>query len=117
MLSNNVLSSIECAISHTCLKGSNPSDKCVQCEIGYSFIADEPRVLECGHHICKECIAKTESGNINCKICSKIAKYYGANGVAADSLFQLFQNDLAKELRDKFEATIKLYDGSENKLN
>jgi hypothetical protein len=60
MLNQTVYSSIECAIAHQCAKDEDNSNKCAQCEIGYSFIACEPILLQCGHHVCKECTEKVK---------------------------------------------------------
>ena len=106
------MKSIECAIAHTCPKDADGTKRCAQCEINYSFIACEPIVLDCGHHVCKECDQSNENGILKCKICAKSVKIFGGPGVAADTLFQVFANSLAKELRDKYSIALNLYDGN-----
>jgi hypothetical protein len=106
MLNEHILQSIECAISHKCCKGTT---KCAECDIGYKFIACAPVPIQCGHHICKQCEAKTrEASVIGCKFCRKKATCTGGLGVAAESLFQLLLKDLIGELRDKYEKTFQL---------
>ena len=110
MLNQEILQSIECAIAHTCPKDADGSKRCAQCEIGYSFIAYEPKTLNCGHVICAECKNETEQC-LRCKICDKSVKLIAGKGFAAASLFQVLSNDLAKELKDKYAAAIHLYRG------
>lgn len=110
MLNEQVLQSIECAIAHKCLKDADGLKRCAQCEIGHPFVAYEPKTLECGHHVCEEC----KEGNENflrCKICDKNVKINAGNGFAADSLFQVLSNDLAKQLKEKYSTAIHLYEG------
>ena len=58
MLNPQILQSIECAIAHKCLTDEDQAIKCAHCEIGYSFIACKPIVLECGHHVCENVTKK-----------------------------------------------------------
>jgi hypothetical protein len=111
MFSADILKSMECVIPHKCNKLIDKTLKCVYCEVGYSFIVHEPIVLQCGHHICKECIAKTVKGSLNCKICSQEIKCTGTTGTAAETLVQLFSKDLAKELKEKLLTCVDAYDG------
>ena len=114
MLNEQILKSIECAIAHKCLKDTDKSKRCAHCEVGHSFIACEPIKLECGHHVCKQCDKQIENGSLKCKFCDKGVKLIGGSGIAADNLFQLFANDLTKELRDKYSTAIDLYNGNLN---
>ena len=111
MMPSDVLKSIECAIPHECTKLIDESLKCGYCEIGYSFIVHEPIVLQCGHHICKECIEKTQTGGLICTICSNEIKCSDGAGTAAETLILLFSKDLAKELKEKFLKGVDLYEG------
>jgi hypothetical protein len=70
MLNQELRELIECAVPHKCPKEKDASNKCIQCEIGYSFIACEPILLQCGHHVCKECTEKLKKEALKCKICS-----------------------------------------------
>ena len=110
-MNTQILQSIECAIAHKCPKDADETKRCAHCEIGYSFVACEPITLECGHHICKQCDTEAQNGSINCKICAKSVKLFGGAGVAANSLFKLLANDLAKELKEKYATAIDIYDG------
>ena len=69
MLNQRILNNIECAIPHKCAKDNNESKRCAQCDIGYLFIACEPILLQCGHHICKSCEHEAKNGSLKCKIC------------------------------------------------
>jgi hypothetical protein len=111
MISSDILNSIECAIPHECSKLVDESLECGYCKVGYSFIVCEPIVLECGYHICKECIAKTENRNLKFQICSKEIKCTNGAGTAAETLVKVFSKDLAKELKEKFLKGIHVYDG------
>ena len=111
MISADILKSIECAIPHECSKLNEESLKCVYCEFGYAFIVHEPIVLQCGHHICKECVVKTEKASLNCKICSQEIKCTTSAGTAAETLVQLFSKYLAKELKEKLLTCVDAYDG------
>ena len=78
------------------------------------FVACEPITHECGHHVCKECDKNIENGSLRCKFCAKSVKLIGGPGIAADTIFEVFANDLTKELRDKYSIAIDLYDGNLN---
>jgi hypothetical protein len=112
MLNQEIMQSIECAFAHKCPKDADETKRCAECEIGYSFVACEPIILDCGHHICKLCDKEAQNGSLKCKFCAKSVKVIGVSGIAADSFFQVFANNLAKELRDKYEAAIDIYDGT-----
>ena len=43
-----------------------------------------------------------ENRSLRCKFCAKDVKATGAVGVAANTIFQAFANDLATELKDKY---------------
>ena len=109
MINQQILQSIECAIQHRCPKDTDRSKRCVECEIGYTFVACEPIVIECGHHVCKECDKNMENRSLRCKFCAKDAKATGAVGVAANTFFQVFANDLAQELKEKYTRAIDLF--------
>jgi hypothetical protein len=111
MLNQQILQSIECAIAHKCPNEADGTKRCAQCEIGYSFVACEPITLDCGHHICRECGSDFENGILKCKICAKNVKLIGTPGVAADSVFELVKISLAKELKEKYAAAFKIYEG------
>jgi hypothetical protein len=108
------MKSIECAIAHKCPKDADRAKRCAQCEINYSFIACEPMVLDCGHHVCKECDEIIEKGNLKCKYCEKNVKLTGSTGVAADSMFQFVSIDVAKHLKEKFATGLDIYEGKIN---
>lgn len=110
MICQEILACLECAIPHECFKESSQSSRCAQCDIGYSFIANEPILLECGHHVCKACKPKIENGSLNCRFCTKRAKTTNVKEAASD-LFEALEGELVKELSNKFEATINLYYG------
>ena len=103
--------SIQCAIAHKCPNDEYQAIECAYCEIGYSFIACKPVVLDCGHHVCKECDKIVENGCFTCKFCDKKVKITGGQSLAADSLFQVFATNLAKELEEKYKKAINLYEG------
>ena len=113
MVNKQILQSIEGAIAHKCPKDEHQAIKCAHCEIGYSFIACKPVVLDCGHQVCKECDKSIENGCnfLTCKFCAKKIKTTGGQCIAADSLFQAFSNHLAKELKEKYKKAINLYEG------
>lgn len=112
MQNQEIIKSIECDVPHKCSKNAKDlTKKCAQCEIGYSFVACEPRTLECGHLVCLECKSKVEKGSLKCKICGVDAKYTEVQGISAHTLFQVFLNDFTKELKDKYKAALQLYDG------
>ena len=111
-MNTQVLQSIEFAIAHKCPKNADETKRCAQCEIGYSFVACEPITLECGHHICKQCDEEAQNGSLKCKFCQKSVRLIGGSGVAADSVFKLLANDLAKELKEKYAAAIDIYEGT-----
>ena len=111
MIIQQVLKSIECAIAHRCPNDDVKGKRCAQCEIGYSFIACEPIVLDCGHHICRECDQSTENETIVCQFCEKNVKLTGSTGVAAETVFQFVSLELAKQLKDKFATGLNIYDG------
>ena len=69
MLNAEILKTIECAIPHNCAKGKNESHKCAHCEIGYEFIAMDPKSLQCGHNICNYCETQVNKGSVKCKFC------------------------------------------------
>lgn len=49
MLEKGLIDYIECALSHKCAKDFDADERCIYCEIGYSFIVKEPFLLNCGH--------------------------------------------------------------------
>lgn len=112
MLSVEILKCVECAIPHDCIKEIDPSKRCIQCEINYSFIALEPITLKCGHHICKECRAKLDrNSSFKCKICSSQISINDGVGTASEVLIQTFMKDLTRELKEKYVRTLNLYTG------
>jgi hypothetical protein len=111
MQNRDKLKSVECAVAHKCAKNGDKTKRCAQCEIGYAFVVCDPRTLECGHLICFECKSKVEEGNLNCKICATNTKYTEAKGAAAETLIDLFLNDLTKELYDKYQEALNIYNG------
>ena len=111
MLTADILKTIECAIPHECSKLIDESYKCCYCEVGYAFIVHDPVVLQCGHHICQECVVETQKGCLNCKICSQEMKCTNTKGTAAEMLVKLFLNDYSKELKEKFLKSVDLYQG------
>ena len=112
MLSNQIVKNIECAIGHKCAREANESAKCAQCALGYLFIACEPTTLKCGHHVCKECEPKVSTRSLNCKLCGDEMKSLERVNSSSEALVSLFINDLAKELKNKYNQALDLYQGA-----
>ena len=112
MLNQEILSHIECAVPHKCPKEKDASKKCAQCEIGYSFIACDPILLQCGHHVCKECTNKVNEMSSKCKICSAELKMLANNVHNSSSAFIIQMNLplLGQQLRDKFQKTLSIFE-------
>ena len=110
-MNTQILQSIECAIAHKCPKDADETKRCAHCEIGYSFVACKPIILECAHHICTVCDKEAQNWSLKCNFCAKSVKLIGGAGIAADSLFQVFAIDLAKVLKEKYATAIGIYDG------
>lgn len=90
MEKEKILRNFACDMTHKCAKEEDETKRCSYCKIGYSFVASDPRVLECGHLICFECRNQVGNASINCNICGVNAKCTEVKGVTADALFQLF---------------------------
>ena len=52
---------------------------------------------------------------LKCKICAQEVKLATRKGLAADSLFEILNIDLAKELKEKYATAINLYEGKLNR--
>jgi hypothetical protein len=111
MLNQSVLNIIECAIPHSCAKLKDESKRCAQCEISRSFIACEPVLLKCGHHICQSCENKAKNGSLKCKICGLEIKSIDVKNNSAESLIEFLIDDLTKDLKDKYKKAFNLYAG------
>ena len=111
MLNEQFFHNVECAVPHKCAKELDASSKCAQCEIGYKFVACEPMTLKCGHYICKVCTENVEKGSLKCNFCSAKMTSTDAIGSASDFLIQSFLSSLTQELKDKYLATLSLYNG------
>lgn len=112
MLSSELLDNIKCAMSHACVKEDNGTSKsCAHCEIGYTFITREPIVLECGHHICKDCKEKSEKDAVKCNICGEQIKCTKTNGKASESLIKMLFKDLSSDLKEKFLKAVDKLNG------
>ena len=107
MISKEILESVECAVPHECPKKTNSSDNCVYCEIDFSFIADDPVLLQCQHHVCRQC--KDKVANRKCKICDKVMNVTDRSFKTTELLIQANLRDLFKSLKIKFSKAIKLY--------
>jgi len=112
MLNQNLLKNIECVIPHKCAKDTDKSKRCAQCEIGYSFIACEPILLQCGHNICISCENKAKNGSFKCKICEHEIKSIDLKNNSAESLLDFLIDDLTKDLNDKYKKAFHLYKSS-----
>ena len=119
MLSSELIDCIKCAVPHKCASEDDGSKFCAQCRIGYSFIAREPRVLDCGHHVCKECKEKFQDAYcfFTCNVCFGLTKVSDAKGAAAEFLIKTNLNDLAKMLLDKYSNANLLQQGFEEKYS
>jgi len=112
MLNKELYSHFECAVPHKCPRETDASKKCIQCEIGYSFVACEPILLQCGHHVCKECTEKVKKGSLKCKICSAELIRLGNDVQNSSSAFIIQMNLplLAQQLREKFKNTLSIFE-------
>jgi hypothetical protein len=110
MLNQKLYSHIECAVPHKCSKDAHK--KCIQCEIGYSFIACDPILLQCGHHVCKECTDKVNEASLTCRICSAELKRLGNDVQNSSSGFIIQMNLplLGQQLRDKFQNALSIFE-------
>jgi hypothetical protein len=111
MLNQEVRELIECAVPHSCPREKEDSNKCVQCETGYSFIACDPILLECGHHVCKECIEKVKKGSYKCKMCSAQLKSNYQPNAACNFIIKSHLQQLSQELKDNLRNTLITFDG------
>ena len=111
MLNAEILKTIECAIPHNCAKGKNESNKCAHCEIGYEFIAMDPKSLKCGHNICNICETRVDNGSVQCKFCQQERELSYAKGAAADLFVNLNLDTLVVELKTKYKNAFTIYDG------
>ena len=111
MLNAEILKTIECAISHDCSKDKNESNKCAHCEIGYEFIAMDPKSLKCGHNICNDCETRANNGSVQCKFCQEARGQTGVKGAAADLLVNMCLDPLVVELKNKYKNAFNIYDG------
>ena len=109
MLSQQIYSNIECAIEHKCAKKEDNSNKCAYCEIGYSFVACEPILLQCTHHVCKECSEKVEKGSLKCKFCSDEMKT-NVHNFTCEAMIQLCLTNLSQNLREKYVEALNLFE-------
>lgn len=98
MLDEEIFRSIECAVPHT---RANKSD--------YRFIVKEPFILQCRHHVCKECKGTTPS--LPCKICNSELTYTEIIGEAADKLVQKSLKELTGLLNDGYSHSIESFAG------
>ena len=111
MLNAEILKTIECAIPHDCAKGNNESNKCAHCEIGYEFIAMDPKSLKCGHNICNDCETRANNGSVQCKFCQEEREQTGVKGAADDLLVNTCLDLLVVELKTKYNNAFTIYDG------
>ena len=111
MLDNELIECIECAVPHKCSKKEGISTRCAFCEIDYNFIAAEPTTTSCDHQICRECVGKTENGNIKCKICNEELKSLGRVNKAAQLSVKTHLQELSCALNEKFASCTGLYKG------
>jgi hypothetical protein len=112
MLNQQIYSNIRCAIPHQCAKQEDNSNKCAQCEIAYSFIACEPILMQCMHHVCKECTVKIKKGSAKCKFCSADLKSTGVQNPTTEILIKTFFTSLSKNLRDKYMGALHLFESN-----
>ena len=111
MLSGDVLKTIQCAITHSCAKDKNESNKCAHCEIGYEFIAMGPESLKCGHNICNDCESRANKRSVRCKFCQEEREPSGVKATAVELLMSLYLDPLVVELKDKYKKALTIYDG------
>ena len=112
MLNAKILKTIECAIPHNCAKGNNESNKCAHCEIGYEFIAMDPKSLKCGHNICNDCETRVNKGNVQCKFCQEEREPTGVKVSAADLFVDMCLDPLVVELKTKYKNAFTIYKGN-----
>lgn len=106
MLSPEILECIECVVPHNCTQDIS----CATCLIDYKFIACKPIMTECGHHVCEECVKKTNSANLKCKTCKSPIKSIGKLNKATELTVKAYLNELSKTLNDKFKSSLSLFE-------
>ena len=80
--------------------------------IGYSFVACDPRTLECERRICFACKSKVDNACVICSFCGASA----TKGDSGETIFANFLNDLTRELRDTYQNALRIYEGIMNEM-
>lgn len=119
MLTEDMLEYIECAIPHNCSLNekchqTDSKNKCAQCLVKYNFIVDEPVIIECEHHICKNCEDKSNSTKLICKICKlkgveSLVKSSGIKNKVIEKIIDGHMPELYEALKQKFNKGHTLY--------
>jgi hypothetical protein len=110
MIPKEILESIECVVPHQCPKKDDSSKTCIYCQINYTFIAHEPILLECQHHVCAEC--KDLAQNMNCKNCNEQIKATSMKSKMAELFIQSNLIDLFDLLKSKFNESLTAFNSN-----
>ena len=109
MLNESFYKTFECAVPHKCTAETDSSKKCAHCDIGYCYIACEPIILECKHHVCKECTEKIKTGSYTCKFCNGLLKSTGVPNPSSDFIIENSMGIISKELKEKYVTAMDLF--------
>lgn len=99
---DTIIKNLECIMKHKC----PISMSCAFCEVNFSYIAQNPCLLECGHVICANCL-NAESKVMDCKIHKEmkiLGQYQKAANFVKDNKYQLFYL-----LKHEYEKILDLY--------
>lgn len=104
--------SVACALPHKCPKEMKSDIKCAHCEIGYNFIACQPKTLQCGHLVCDECTEKIKHVGFKCQFCSEEMTNSNSPCNSSGYLIDCSLKQLTERLSETYKSALNMFTGN-----